>query len=290
MPGMTKHRTTERHAATPRQDHLWVLFVIAACVLAEVWASWVGIGSISGFPKIGHIPTDWVLAMAMEAYWGYALYAWLVASPGPRSRSMAMWSCGVVFVLSLTGQVLYHEITAPAGTPIGKRIVIGFVTSLPVIVLALIAVLIHMRHIDRAEMTEAAEEAALDTELADASAALRQAEADRDTARDEAAQATQAMAVLQEQMAALEAKLEAALKGDTAKRQPPRRSAAPKPPARTGGETEEEKLGTEVAALAIIAEEPDISGSELGRRLGTTPGYGRTLMRKLVSASAGGDS
>lgn len=158
--------------ATPhRRDHLWVLFLIAVCVLAEVWASWVGIGAISGFPTIGRIPTDWVLAMAMEAYWGYALYAWLVASPGPRSRAMAMWSCGVVFTFSLIGQVLYHEITAPAGTPFGKRFVIGFVTSLPVIVLALIAVLIHLRHMDREEAAKAARKAAREAERVAAEAA-----------------------------------------------------------------------------------------------------------------------
>lgn len=188
-----------RHAsgeAKTRKDHLWVLFVIAAACLAEVFPSWVGIGAISGFPKIGHIPTDWVLAVAMEAYWGYALYAWLVASPGPRSRAMAMWSCAVVFVLSLTGQVLYHEITAPAGTTPGRRVVIGFVTSLPVIVLALIAVLIHMRHADRAEAAEMEQEAADQTELAKVRAELgevremaRAMRADRDASRAEAAAA-----------------------------------------------------------------------------------------------------
>lgn len=67
-------------------------------------------------------------------------------------------------------------------------------------------------------------------------------------------------------------------------------SAAPKPRARSEGQTAEQKLGTEAAALSIIAEEPNITGSELGRRLGTTPGYGRTLMRKLSPAGAGGDS
>lgn len=208
MPGMTSHRTSERHAVKTRHDHLWVLFVIAFCVLAEVWASWVGIGAISGFPKIGHIPTDWVLAVAMEAYWGYALYAWLVASPGPRSRAMAMWSCAVVFVLSLVGQVLYHEITAPAGTPIGKRLVIGFVTSLPVIVLALIAVLIHLRHLDRAEAAEAAEGAveqtelaAVRTELSEAREAVRTMQAELQASRTETAEAAAGVEVLARKLA-----------------------------------------------------------------------------------------
>ena len=62
-----------------------------------------------------------------------------------------MWTCAAVFVLSLIGQVAYHEMTVPAGTPLGKRLVVGFVTILPVTVLAFIAVLIHLRHADRDE-------------------------------------------------------------------------------------------------------------------------------------------
>lgn len=209
-----------------RRDHLWVLFVIAACVLAEVWASWVGIGSISGFPVIlGKVPTDWVLAVAMEAYWGYALYAWLVASPGPRSRAMAMWSCAVVFAFSLAGQVLYHELTVPPGTPPGRRVVIGFVTSLPVVVLALIAILIHLRHADREEaaeaqrrVTEAArleaqeraeadERTALRRQLAElragAQAEIEAARAERETALRQAQEAAQAAAESAAQISAM---------------------------------------------------------------------------------------
>ena len=46
---------------------------------------------------------------------------------------------------------------------------------------------------------------------------------------------------------------------------------------------------TQAEALRILADDPDIDGSELGRRLGKTPGYGRTLKRKLsrVNGSAG---
>jgi flagellar motility protein MotE (MotC chaperone) len=282
MRGMTKHRTTERHASKTRRDHLWVLAVIAGFALYDVWGGWTQIGNKSGFTH----GTGWTLTVIVEAYWGYALWAWLTVAPGIRSRRFAMWSAGGVFVLSLAGQAFAH-LAAHKMPPAG---VVVFVSTLPVIVLALIAILVHLRHLDRAEAVEVAEEPTSQAELSDASAALRQAEADRDTARAEAAQAATATAALQEQMAALEARLEAALKGDTEKRQPPRRSAAPKVPARTGGVTEEEKLGTEVAALAILAENPDISGSELGRRLGKTPGYGRTLVRKLASANAGGDS
>src|SRR6478752_5182579 len=86
---MTIDGMTPAHAKQAHRDHLWVLAVIAGCALLEVWASWVTIGSLSGFPKIGGkhgMPTDWILAVTTEAYWGYALYAWLAAAPGPRSR------------------------------------------------------------------------------------------------------------------------------------------------------------------------------------------------------------
>lgn len=131
-------------------------------------------------------------------------------------------------------------------------------------------------------LTAAAEEPAREAELAAASAALRQAELDRDTARAEAA-------ALDANRAALETRLEAALKGGTGKLS--RGSATPKPRASgDDGQSDEQKLGTEAAALSIIAQEPNISGSELGRRLGVQPGYGRRLKRNLTTAGAGGDS
>jgi hypothetical protein len=45
---------------------------------------------------------------------------------------------------------------------------------------------------------------------------------------------------------------------------------------------------THAEAELILAAEPGISGSELGRKLGTTPGYGRTLKRKLTQVGQGG--
>lgn len=39
---------------------------------------------------------------------------------------------------------------------------------------------------------------------------------------------------------------------------------------------------TQEMALALMRAEPNISGSEIGRRLGTTPGYGRTLVRRIA--------
>jgi uncharacterized protein DUF2637 len=49
-------------------------------------------------------------------------------------------------------------------------------------------------------------------------------------------------------------------------------------------------VDTQAEALRILADHPDIAGSELGLRLGKTPGYGRTLKRKLAGSVAGPDS
>jgi len=195
MPGMTKHRTTERHASKTRRDHLWVLAVIAAFALYDVWGGWTHIGNESGFPH----GTGWTLTVIVEVYWGYALYAWLAAAPGPRSRKFAMWSAGGVFILSLAGQAAAH-LAAHKMPPVG---VVVFVSALPVIVLALIAILVHLRHIDRAEMAEGetesagqAELAAVRAELSEAREAAKVMQAGLDAARAETAEAVAKAEVL----------------------------------------------------------------------------------------------
>ena len=49
-------------------------------------------------------------------------------------------------------------------------------------------------------------------------------------------------------------------------------------------------VDTQAQALAILAENGDISGSELGRQLGVTPAYGRQLKQRLAPSVAGPDS
>jgi len=50
-----------------------------------------------------------------------------------------------------------------------------------------------------------------------------------------------------------------------------------------------DQVTTEAEAVQILAAEPGISGSELGRRLGKTDRYGRELMKRLTAAAAGDD-
>ena len=143
-----------------------------------------------------------------------------------------------------------------------------------------------------AKMTAAAERNALEAALEAERAARQSAEAERDTARqDEAAARAE---VLARQLAdtsdtrpgtagrrgsGTTARQPARHKGGTAAR----RSAAKDPEAQAA------EVVTHAEAELILAAEPDISGSELGRRLGTTPGYGRTLKRKLAPVAPGGE-
>lgn len=209
MTGMADHAKPG-----PRRDHLWVVVLIAACALIEVWASWLGIGAVSGFPKLGKMTTGWILPVTTEAYWAYALYAWLGGAAGPRSRRFAMGSAVAMFILSLGGQESGHLLAAAhraAPWP-----VVALVTALPLIAVGLIAILVHLRQADREEATEAQWRAAEAARLAederiaadegtelrrqlaalqgDAEAAIGAARAERDTALRQAQEAAEAAA------------------------------------------------------------------------------------------------
>ena len=81
-----------------RWDHLLpAMILVVGGGLLEVWASWLAIASVSGFPRIGQMTTGWILPVTTEAYWTVALFAWLVIPAGPRSRKFAMWSAAGVF-------------------------------------------------------------------------------------------------------------------------------------------------------------------------------------------------
>jgi hypothetical protein len=163
MNDMPKHAIPA--APEERRDHIWVLVIIAACALLEVWASWLGIGAVSGFPKLGRMTTGWILPVTTEAYWGYALYAWLAGSPGPRSRRFAMATAVIMFILSLGGQEAGHLLaSAHRAAP---WYVVALITPIPLIALGLIAVLVHLRQADREEATQTAHAAAEAARLAE---------------------------------------------------------------------------------------------------------------------------
>lgn len=119
-------------------------------------------------------------------------------------------------------------------------------------------------------------------------------EGERDTER---AEHEAALDAAQQERAELIARLEAAQKQleEAAQERhkdrpvpprPPRKSAAPRGTKSPEAQAAEVVIRTE--AELILADEPGISGSELGRRLNVQPGYGRRLKRELTRAAAGG--
>jgi hypothetical protein len=313
MDGMGKHElddsaafaTLPAPAGAPakHRDHLWVLAIIAVCVLIEVWASWIEIGSMSGFPRIGGphgISTDWTLAVTTEAYWAYALYSWLAASPGPRSRSFAKWSAGAVFCLSLVGQGAAH-LVPPGSRP--SPVLVVFVSSLPVLVLALIAILIHLRQADREaaealarqsaeverlaaiERAEADERAWLRREL-DALGAQRDADAtahraELDEAVSDLASARQELAQALRRAEALERKLAA---DDPSKR---RRKPAPTTGKKPAATAEGDDLTMELLAYMALQDHPELCKPRMGGKLavevGCSPASARRYRDKFLN-------
>src|SRR6185437_11266898 len=144
---MTIDDMTPAHAKQAHRDHLWVLAVIAGFALYDVWESWTQVGNKSGFAH----GTGWTLTVIVEAAAGYFLFAWFSA-PGKRSRRFAMCSAFAALALSLIGQGA-SSIAAKAQPPVWLAV---FVKDLPVVVLALIAVLIHMRRLDREDAAQSA--------------------------------------------------------------------------------------------------------------------------------------
>lgn len=303
--GMTMDDMTPAHAKPARRDLLWVLVLILACGLLEVWASWLSIGAVSGFPKLGRMTTGWILPVTTEAYWSAALFAWLAVPAGPKSAAFAKWSAAAMFVLSLAGQESDHLLAA-AGRTVPPVFVVGFVTALPLISVALIAILIHLRQTDRddaaaaerkrtaderaaaAEAVAADERTVLRTELDTLAAeveplreALAKAEAGREAEVAKVAELTQKLARISGRK--------------PTRKSPPKKRPVSTPETTVSSPTEAEvistpetqvpeDLDTQAAALEILAREPQISGSELGRRLGRTERYGCMLKKSLAAS------
>ena len=273
--------TDAANAKPARRDHVWVLAVIASFALFDVWESWTQVGDRSGFSH----GTGWTLTVIVEAYAGYALFAWFNA-PGRRSRRFAMWSAFTVLGFSLIGQ----GSSSVAARSVPPLIVAVFVKDLPVIVLALIAILIHLRRLDRADVAEAAEHAravtaeagriaaeeseiaALRAELDTLTDTLETAQAERDDAQRERAEMAAKAEVLARKLSAAQG----ARKRATA----PRSKSETKVPSDVDARAE---------ALAILAAEPGISGAELGPRVGMSKRWGQLLKNGLATAPPGPD-
>ena len=225
------------------------------------------------------MPTDWTLAVIMEAYWAYALYAWLATAAGVRSRRFAMWSASGVFILSLAGQ--------SAARLVGVKPMTAFANGMPVIVLALIAILVHLRQLDRAD-TAAAEEAARRDERARAEEAA--ATDERTALRAELDALAAEVEPLREALAEAERRESEALKRvETLTQKVAALSAkigTSKPPKGKRVTAHADDLTTEFRAFELLRDNPALRaprmGAELGRKLGASDATGRRLHSRLI--------
>lgn len=143
-----------------------------------------------------------------------------------------------------------------------------------------------------AAMAQAAFAAAMEAERI----ARQQAEAGTETARAEvagwrtaAAEATAKAEELAQQLADVKADTEGGSAGRRGSGSAGRHKGGSAARSRTKDPAAQAaEAVTYAEAELILAAEPGISGSELGRKLGTTPGYGRTLKRKLTQVGQGG--
>jgi len=295
-----------------RDNLLWVAALILVGGMTEVWASWLYIASVSGFPKIGAMTTGWILPVTAEAYWATAVYAWLAAPAGGRSRKFAMRSAAVMFALSLGGQESGH-LMAFAHRSAPPVLVVMLLTALPLLAVALIAILVELRQRDRAEAAEAAREARevsevarLTAETAAWKAAWRQATAAAGTGAEAAAAAVRAE--LQDELDALAARLEDTRGGLEAAQAEAARTAQENEmfarrlaaadrarkranPAAGKRESARAKKMTEdvdarTAALAVLVRDPRISGSALGLSVGMSKRWGCLHRDELAAMAA----
>lgn len=271
---------TPAHAKPARRDHLWVLVVIAGFALYDVWEAWTQVGNKSGFAH----GTGWTLTVIVEAFAGYVLWGWFNA-PGVRSRRFAMWSAFGMLALSLAGQASSH---LTHGDRMPPPLVVVFVSVLPVITLALAAILVHLRRLDRAD-AEAAEQARAE---AGVSAQRASAEAGRIAHLEgELGALTERLSASESAHADAEKRAaEALTRAETAEQRLAAKSAQAKR-AKSAQDSKknahDEDLTLEFRALDELQKDPSLRaprmGGELARRIGASPATGRRLHAKLTA-------
>jgi DNA-binding transcriptional ArsR family regulator len=145
--------TTDITAPAPgRALPRWPLILIALPAAVAVWSGWVGLGTLCGFGVVRPLPgiadgftinTAITLPVGVEAYGAYALGAWLAPGAAPAARTFARRSALGALALGMTGQVIYHLLTAwhAAAAPWP---VVMLVSCLPVLTLGFGGALTHL--------------------------------------------------------------------------------------------------------------------------------------------------
>jgi hypothetical protein len=129
----------------------WPLFLIAAPAAVAVWSGWVGLGQLCGFGLVQpfpgilswHLDTAITLPVGVEAYGSYALAAWLAPGTAERARTFARRSAFGALALGMSGQVIYHLLSAAHAARAPWPVVV-LVSCLPVVTLGFGVALAHL--------------------------------------------------------------------------------------------------------------------------------------------------
>lgn len=271
MAGMTSHAQSKR-IGTPG--------------LGAAWAVLVGTGVTSVTYNVVHATQGARLEIVLALLLGFAPafvaaclshVAAVLDAPGwVKAAVIAVMGAGMVLSASATAAVV-----APAD-PSWRGWLFGGTLDAAAL-LALWAILTARGRKNEAAMAvEAAHEA-----VQNARAEVAEAVGERDAARAELASVR---ADLEAEVQGLRSALTDALnKALTQRRGSGRTRARSSAPAKPSGSVPRD-VDTQAEALRILGEEPDISGQELGRRLGKSESYGCRLKNKLAAHIAGDET
>lgn len=149
----------------PGWPRRWPVAVISLPAAVATWSGWVGLGEMAAFGKVKLLPGIWdelklntavTLPIGVEAYAAFALSAALTSAPVSASTRRFAWVSSVAALgLGMGAQIAYHLLKND-GRTVAPWQITTFVSSLPVLVLGLSAVLAHMLHRDRIAAAAAA--------------------------------------------------------------------------------------------------------------------------------------
>ena len=231
----------------------WPLVLIAAPAAVAVWSGWVGLGTMAGFGVVHPLPgilsgfrlnTAITLPVGVETYGAYALGAWLAPGTPQTARMFARRSALGALALGMAGQVIFHLLAA-AGAARAPWPVVVLVSCMPVVTLGFGAALTHLLRAPVADVVTLP------------------------AAVGEPAPVAVAVAPASTGHAATGSRKES-------RGRPARNAVAGRPRKRSAADLEAD-------ALSALADDPQISGAELGRQLGVSPRTGQRIRDRLAT-------
>jgi hypothetical protein len=152
-PGTMEPGQVMESATSRKKRRKWPLLVMGAGASVTLWSGWVGLGKFTGFGEVHPLPGIWdsfhlntaiTLPVGMEAYAAYGVGVWLDRDNPARARRFACWSSIAALMLGMVGQVAYHELVAHQQRAAPGWLVAA-VACLPVVVVAMAAILHHLQ-------------------------------------------------------------------------------------------------------------------------------------------------